>query len=927
MVTRYNASLITWCQRSLYRYHSSFKRGSKWILPPDLMGALSKLPCLRTLALCNATGWASAPFSSDPKAMDFLSRLFLRVDHAGAWPHIVRESFPVVLGRFQHLKDLDVRACHPDELSAIASFICTACPSLTWLSCNGCNPFKHPSFRALAQPLRNAADELPMLQYDSAVAAYRAGLIVSVPALGVARTSICRLPSTPLISSLTCLDVSGCRALHHLDLRFNLAKASSLVSFRAIDCSAVSDLAIEGLTRNCQNLEELLLGRNLTLTAAGIEAALRCAEGTRLTSVDFSNTGASNSTVAVIAEVAPRLCRLKLASCCDITDLTQLSTAQFLVELDIRECRALKHAAIIAALEGLGNLESFHAEGMPGCDSSVMAALTKLPALEQITVSRCNPFPDDQLAGIAKSGIQSFSVAATHVGRHVLSSESFDRLQELDISGCQTFDDKAIRTLLTTCSLTALDISFCKGISGVGLGAVLACTSLVRLTARDLRKVRHMRKVRSSEEQSTLRSALEHLDLRGCRHVTPTICDLIAVASHLSFIDISECVELDDSVLRVAARALPNLRTLRARGCRFTEAGLMKLFSYTNSGTQKLTELDISGVRGVTARVMVAIAFGPSRTTLRTLKAEDCLALKDVSLLARVPLLTELDLSGCAAATPRSIETAVLALATTLESFRLLRYARISSLRLGWLFTPCISLTELALGAPAGSKWILPPDLMGALSRRTFLRTLALCNATGWANAASFLGSITRLHRNAVLRASGMPAIELARICADEPFATLSTLDVSGCSSEDLAAIASSLSAGCPALTTFSCAGREAIGSALKSLLYSHGPHLRALDLSGRPDVLATLVLMSQQRSRLTDLQLNGSGFTAISWLPIAFPRLAVLGVDGISGLNSHKVAEFIAAAPCIRKITGVLDLPAEFIARNPHVAFSTRCI
>jgi hypothetical protein len=756
------------------------------------------------------------------------------------------------------------------------------------------------------------ASGLPHLPSDLAAAVNRVCDVVTVRSLSLARTGVRSLPALPAITSF---DVSECGVMDQHQLLAALDTARGLVSFRALNCAAVTDTSIEGLLRKCPDLEEVLIGDNSCLTAAGIEAALRSPVAVKLTAVDISNTGAASSTVATIAKSAPQLHRLNLARCGDITDLTSLHECPLLAELDIRECFALRPATIKTAIEPLRQLAAFHAQGVPACDTAVLAALATLPALQYVTLSRCQPFSDAQLAVIATRGLQSLGIAATLAGPRTLlaiCTNTFGCLQELDVSRCRAFDDTALETLVSTgtIALRALDISSCERITGMGLGAALACATLVKLVARELRNVRDVCLPRGTESLRTAQRPLEHLDVRGCIHVTPTIVSRVGDAPRLSFIDVGGCGGLDDTILRMAPR---RLHTMRAHGCNVTSHNLRQWFlGGTHDSSSKgpsLIELDVSGVGGVTAEALSALCGGPSQTTLRVLKTQDCLALKDVQSLASMLSLTELDLSGSGKVSTGSIQACFSdqsTLATTLRSFRLLRYRYVGSLRLGALFASCRSLTELAIGAPdSEKKWTVTQDVVRHFAfSLTSLRVLALHNATGWSSAAEALSSGDRRR-----------------------FRCLSTLDVRGCSTADLGAIAVSLAFGCSALTSFSCPGRDPLGSTLGPFLASRGNQLRSLDLSQRPDVdAATLEVLYRRTPHLAELQLNGCGLAAaaaIPRLPEKFPRLAVLGVDCSNVMNRSDVARFIAAAPCIRTITGLRDLSAELIDQYPHVAFS----
>ena len=126
-------------------------------------------------------------------------------------------------------------------------------------------------------------------------------------------------------------------------------------------------------------------------------------------------------------------------------------------------------------------------------------------------------------------------------------------------------NDEQLATLAGGCPrLVSLELSNCSGIKGPGLDAVMrSCTELAYLD------LGHNPQLRDDISNSlVLGSALQHVHLRACHHLTDVCVRTLANACKtLRYINLRECSRISDESIAALARGCPLLRRVDVRQC------------------------------------------------------------------------------------------------------------------------------------------------------------------------------------------------------------------------------------------------------------------------------------------------------------------------------------------------------------------------
>lgn len=385
-------------------------------------------------------------------------------------------------------------------------------------------------------------------------------------------------------SRLTSLDVSGCDRITDAGVRLVCAKRHTLLDeVRLDDCPLVSHTSLLQLIK---------------------------AHGSRLRVLSVrSSRHVSDDVVRALFVAQPkRLQELNVRDCVRLTDAsieylstvpsfygTRNATAYYeLTTLDIAGCVGLTSLAccwIAASCPFLKHLNAARCAGL--CDKAAVA-LASLERLESLDLSGCNTISG---AALERLFLSNGTTLASSAASRATESVVVKALTKLALAECPRQSDATVLAIATSCAatLTLLDLSNV---------APLQSSTLVTL-------------VRSCRQLTTLR-------LRGQRSVTRAVlAHLASCNKRLRVLDLGYCVCIDDLAL------------------------------YPLLVMQSLEELTVTGCASITTRGLQSLP-----TSLVRLELQRCTSVSDDScrvLSDRLRQLEKLDLSRCTGVSSRGV--------------------------------------------------------------------------------------------------------------------------------------------------------------------------------------------------------------------------------------------------------------------------------
>jgi hypothetical protein len=537
------------------------------------------------------------------------------------------------------------------------------------------------------------------------------------------------------LQKLSDLTISDCPLVTTLDV--SAAVAEFLLAFRVWNCNRVARAGLVQVLRSAKRVRCLQIRGCSSLEPQDLTSLVRT-QWNEATELDFGDVPAVSKELLLRIVTLPHLTTVSFAGSPGV-DGAILRRCGTITSLDVSRCSNINDSALADLLQAVGRtLKVLRASGCMGVSSDAwndfLAGATALEDLDlsgtrlgsgtthadmprtltKLNASRCT-FPTASVLSPCSHVLRDLDLSDTDVDDGTLVPVFRDAtlLVRLNISRCARVSGASISAIsgcrllnelvaqqgtaearprlltdgeckaLAESAITSLDISNSTSVTGEGLGRLLTSRTLCRLTARELHSVVNV----GVSVGTSVSTSLEYLDLSGCRHVTPTLAVALARAP-LTWLNVSGCVALDDSILRVHAPSLRLLHTLRAQGCNFSEAALIQLLNSV-SNSPRLIELDLSRVSSVTTSVLRALAEGSSRKTVLRLALEDCTALTDIEALVSLSSLADVDLSGCPDLSVESVKTTLYALSRlSLRNFRLAGYPRLAELGLDAILDP-----------------------------------------------------------------------------------------------------------------------------------------------------------------------------------------------------------------------------------------------
>ena len=308
-----------------------------------------------------------------------------------------------------------------------------------------------------AQPPASPSEEAPSglldLNPDEEAsddeAAARPPLVSRLPRLSLVDLGFCGRPFTAKAAVL----------LHRLD---------SLQTLRLQGCFRLSNSSLSSLmTHRGPGLSELAISGNSQLSAAGISAI-----GTHCTSLRvlrLEDCDQLPPDALLPLRSLKRLHTLSLAGLFLLNDATLVAIAdachESLIGLSIRGCSLVTPEAVVTMARTCSKIEDLDLSGVELMTDAAAIALSEgLPALERLQLKACVQLSDEAIAAIA-SGCPD--------------------LVRLSLNKIPALSDASLAALTARCSakLSSLDISWCRGVSDHGIGALVdACEDLEELT-------------------------------------------------------------------------------------------------------------------------------------------------------------------------------------------------------------------------------------------------------------------------------------------------------------------------------------------------------------------------------------------------------------------------------------------------------------
>ncbi|ETW09244.1 hypothetical protein, variant 1 [Aphanomyces invadans] len=406
---------------------------------------------------------------------------------------------------------------------------------------------------------------------------------------------------------------------------------------------------------------------------------------------------------------------LDISGCDLLTDVSLHVIRRSLSQLSalyINDCRNFSSDALVATWTDCTRLRRLYARNCPGVTDRVLlciATTKRAPEfqVQVVDVQRCRHVTDSGVGDLAHSK-QDLELTYLGLGHcpHVKTmaffsfeaSRSLAHLDTLDMVALD-IDETAISWLTTGCSatLTKLNLAHCHKLNDFCLALLGRCRKLLWLSLKGCAHVtsaglRDLVQPQGAPLSATTRkqrddsdvdsSLLTYLNLKNCVRVDDTaMAELAQACLDLEVLNLRGVPHVTDIGLTALAKRCTILRSLKVSGCRnpafygrpdVGDHGLRALSKLC----RHLTVLDLAGAPRVTTLGIAAIAATCSnleKITLTDTPVDDVAVL---ALSAHCPALHTLHLSKCRHLTDVAIE----AIASGLFNLRVLSLAWISNL-------------------------------------------------------------------------------------------------------------------------------------------------------------------------------------------------------------------------------------------------------
>eukprot|EP00899_Mesostigma_viride_P008359 jgi/Mesvir1/17524/Mv08778-RA.1 len=433
------------------------------------------------------------------------------------------------------------------------------------------------------------------------------------------------------------LNVAGCTDLQGVP--FALV-ASSCRGLEILDASGsdLRDSSMDVLAEYCPRLRRVNLSCCTDITDAGIRQLVKGCR--QLQRIDLCKTSVTDAGITAIANHCAELRHLDAAFCVGMTDASLSLLARRckdrLEHLGLEGCRSIGDEGMLAVAENCPSLRRLDIGAGDGCSSRGIteASLSVLARrCTQLAYLRA-PYAGQQLRS------EPILAMAGHWGQ----------LQHLNLSRSADMTDRAVQAIVRHCrALRELYLSWCYSVTDGGV-APLARHGPPGLRALKLSgtQVTDASVVAIAAHCRQLRRF--HLGYTGI-----TAQSLLAVAQHcpaLESLSVENCQFDMDDALAAIGRGCPHFQVLRAKRCRMlSDEAIIRLVRERGAQMQELclcesrvTDAGLEAVGGACAR-------------LRKLHVASCGGVTDVGVAAVVAGCGQLEVCGvedCAGVTEGS---------------------------------------------------------------------------------------------------------------------------------------------------------------------------------------------------------------------------------------------------------------------------------
>ena len=248
---------------------------------------------------------------------------------------------------------------------------------------------------------------------------------------------------------LTTLSVPNATAITPVGLSA-LRLALNLTCLNLSGCTRLSEEAVVGVLRACQHLEDVNLSNVAGVTDGVLDAVAHACPKLRTLRVSWCR-GVTDSGVKAVADRCSSLSSLHVAGC--LVSDTSVGALTMLVDADVSRCRLLR-------------------------DGGVAALARNSPFLSHLNLSACGGVTNAALRAVAGHchGLRSLDLSmvpgVTDAGVTAVAS-CCPRLTRLNLSGCAVSDDCLHALASHATALVEVNLSHCKGVTGVGLEALV----------------------------------------------------------------------------------------------------------------------------------------------------------------------------------------------------------------------------------------------------------------------------------------------------------------------------------------------------------------------------------------------------------------------------------------------------------------------
>ncbi|EFA80600.1 Non-receptor tyrosine kinase spore lysis A [Heterostelium album PN500] len=549
--------------------------------------------------------------------------------------NIPSESLAALGIACKQLESINLKGCH--QLTNVGLlYVVRGCPNLTSIDLSGCMKITDSAIHELFQNSRRLQTldlrRCPQLT-DAAFQSFNLTTLLNIDLLECNQiTDIAVIQICNTSRSLSSIKLSS-KNITDQSLKRIAAKCRQLTVLDLIACENITDSGVQSIVRGCPELSSLNLcsSKNITTAAFQIDEDLLTDSSVGSSSMmgvgDHSSDSSMDSLMAAAASTANELClkslkhldlnrciaindssvltltmqatmieTISLAYCEDITDEAVMSIAQrlhHLKNIDLSKCKHITDQSIIEIVKNRGpvlnRLVLFSCTQVT--DLSIVQVATVCRSLIHLDVSQCEKITDASLVKISQ-GLPLLKVLCmeecviTDVGASSLGSINegigCQHLEVLKFGYCRFISDASLAKLSFGCPMIAsIDLSYCSNlITPRGIrSAIKMWPRLHTLRLRGYNSLTNEGLIEGTPMK------LKSVNLSWCINLDDSALIKFAKGCPaLENLDISRCPKISDNALETVLDACPSIRVVNVAGCKeITSFTVQKLASLGKS--------------------------------------------------------------------------------------------------------------------------------------------------------------------------------------------------------------------------------------------------------------------------------------------------------------------------------------------------------